>query len=325
MSSEELARLWGREMVARLEKIAAAVFARYDVDFSCARRAGGYTNAVWLAGGLVLRLSVRPGNDKIRREARLAALLPPEVGYPTLVETGETDGHEWSLAREIAGHNLGESWQGLDWSERGSALRQLWKKTQAVHDMDCAVLSGLVGERAWFNSNDLVEAGARLARVAQEGILDTHQADTLREALGRHARAIAGARRVLNHGDLTPDNCIWQNGRLVSLIDFEWAVLAPAELDWNGLVKWALGPDEHSPLEPVVLELAGPVLDGAGARDRLLGYAILLELHMLNDWLDHPEGEGPMETWAPYRRLRSLADGAGGYLAPLMASPRPPF
>ena len=31
-----------------------------------------------------------------------------------------------------------------------------------------------------------------------------------------------------------------------------------------------------------------------------------------------PEGEGPLEQWEPLRRLRALADGAGGYLAPLL-------
>ena len=39
------------------------------------------------------------------------------------------------------------------------------------------------------------------------------------------------------------------------------------------------------------------------------------------DWLDHPEGEGPLEQWEPLRRLRSLADGNQGYLR-LVLTPR---
>lgn len=53
-------------------------------------------------------------------------------------------------------------------------------------------------------------------------------------------------------------------------------------------------------------------------QDLLLGYAILLELWLLQTWLAHPEGEGPLAQWDPLKRLRSLADGMGGYLAPLL-------
>lgn len=31
--------------------------------------------------------------------------------------------------------------------------------------------------------------------------------------------------------------------------------------------------------------------------------------------LDHPEGEGPLETWQPRKRIITLADRQGGYLA----------
>jgi scyllo-inosamine 4-kinase len=64
-----------RQVLARLNKIAAGIFARNGVDFTLAKRTGGWTNVTWLAGGLALRLSARQGDDRIRREARLAALL----------------------------------------------------------------------------------------------------------------------------------------------------------------------------------------------------------------------------------------------------------
>ena len=67
----------------------------------------------------------------------------------------------------------------------------------------------------------------------------------------------------------------------------------------------------------MIKELALPLLTQSGDFDLLMGYAILLELWLLELWLAHPEGEGPLEQWEPLRRLRSLADGKGGYLAPL--------
>lgn len=44
-----------------------------------------------------------------------------------------------------------------------------------------------------------------------------------------------------------------------------------------------------------------------------------MELWLVQLWLAHPEGEGPVEQWDPLRRLRALAGGTGGYLAPLLS------
>jgi len=98
-----------------LEQIAVRIFTQRGIDFSQARRGLGWTNATWIAGGLALRLAKQPGSQRLLREARLAALLPPAVGYPQLVESGETDGLEWVLAREVAGECLGEVWPRLSW------------------------------------------------------------------------------------------------------------------------------------------------------------------------------------------------------------------
>lgn len=315
----------------RLRAIAASIFARRGVDFGAARRAGGWTNATWLAGRFALRLAVQQGQEKIRREAQLASLLPPEVGYPQVVETGVTDGYEWSLSREIPGVNLGEAWRELDWDTRTSALSQLWHKVQAVHGVDIAAAAGLANERAWFNAASAEEAAASAARLAEQGILTPQQVDVLGEALDRFWKALPAAERVLNHGDLTVENALWHEGQVVSLMDFEYAVIAPPELDLNELVKCAFAPGAENDAPPgptaaglqrlrqAAIELAQPVIAHPGGVELLMGYAILLELWMLEDWLAHPEGEGPLEQWQPLRMLVSLANGRGGYLAPVLS------
>jgi scyllo-inosamine 4-kinase len=106
---------------------------------------------------------------------------------------------------------------------------------------------------------------------------------------------------------------------VVALLDFEFAVLAPVQLDLNHLVKCAFGPvDGGQQLRRSVQEIALPLLAAADGRALLLGCAILLEVWLLELWLAHPEGEGPLEEWMPLRRLRSLADGSGGYLSSLL-------
>jgi aminoglycoside phosphotransferase (APT) family kinase protein len=302
----------------RLEKIAAAVFARHAVDFASARRAQGWSNATWLAGGLALRLALQVGNDRLHREARLAALLPDQVAYPPLVEIGETDGFAWVLSREVAGQCLGQVWPELDWTARASALCQLWEKAQSVHSVDACAAAPLARRETWFNSTDASAAEAASRRLLAQGLLSSAQFDHLTAALKRHWLLFAAAVPVLTHGDMSLDNAIWRDGQVVCLLDFEYAALLPVEVDLNMLVSCVFGPDEDQAdcqgLEQArraVADLVAPL----ASPDLLLGYAILKQQWALEDWLAHPEGEGPLEQWDPYRRLRSLADGRGGYLS----------
>lgn len=314
----------------QLEMIATSIFKQYGVDFSTAKRAGGWTNATWLAGGLALRLSVNPGNDKIRREVQMAAMLPATVGYPANIATGVTEGYEWSISKEIPGINLSEAWSAMDWPQRGRAFRQIWEKALAVHLVELGQVEHLARKRAWYNSCDAEEASASMDRLAQQGLFAPRQGRILSEMLDRFWKALPKATSVLNHGDITMDNMLWYHGQVVSLMDFEYAVIAPAELDLNSMLKFVFCPETDNDsfievdqkglqqFQQVVLDMVKPLLTHPNNIDLLLGYAILLEQYILELWLAHPEGEGPLEQWGPYRRLLSLADGHGGYLAPVL-------
>jgi len=319
------------ETMNRLNIIAENIFNRYGVDFAAANRAGGGTNATWLAGGLALRLAVERGRVSIRREAQLAALFPPEVGYPPVLETGETDGYEWSLSKEIPGRNLGEIWPALDWDQRILALRQLWKKVEAVHSVEVAAASRLARKRSLFYAANAQEARAGLTRLLNQKLLSTRQVDILAESLDRFWQALTTATLVLNHGDFTIENALWYEGRVVSLMDFEYAMVAPDELDLNELVKSAFAP--ASVIDPlpdpgkvglermrqVVMELAMPMLFHPGSKDLLMGYAILLEIWNQEDRLAYPPEESDVDQEPINQILGSLADGKGGYLAPILA------
>ena len=60
-----------------------------------------------------------------------------------------------------------------------------------------------------------------------------------------------------------------------------------------------------------------PGFPGAAA-----GYAILLELSMMEDWLAQWDRAESSAAWQPYNTLNALADGSGGYLAPVLAHVR---
>jgi len=240
---------------------------------------------------------------------------------------GTIEGYAWVLSQKLPGSRLGEVWDGLRWRERAIALHGLWHRAQAVHAVPIVDIADLVTGKAWFNATDPDEAEASISRLTQEGIFTQPERQALQDALARFWLALPDALCVLCHGDLTMDNALWHAGEVTALLDFEFAVLATVQLDLNHLVKMAFGPADISTniaeayqLRHAVKELALPILGQPNSDALLPGYAILLQLHLLEAWLAHPEGEGPLDQWAPLRRLRSLADGEWGYLKPLMAS-----
>ena len=147
-------------IVARCARIAARILAHHGADPSTMRREGGWSNATWSAGGMVLRIAIAPGSTRNRREARLASILPPEVGYPPILESGVTEGHEWVLARRIAGRNLGAVWPTLPWDERIAAVRQLWAKAEAIHGVDPALAAAYAGDASQFYAPSRAQAAA---------------------------------------------------------------------------------------------------------------------------------------------------------------------
>jgi scyllo-inosamine 4-kinase len=280
-----------------------------------------------MADDLVLRLSTKKESKNLLHEARLSAFFPSEVGYPHVVETGTTAGYAWTLAKKLPGRSLGDVWDDLSWRERMTALQGLWARAQAVHSVPCKDIATIVSRRAWFNSTNPEEAEVSLTRLTKERIFNKTETFVLRDALAHFWEVLPSAPCVLCHGDLTMDNAVWHEGQVIALLDFEFAVMAPVQLDLNHLVKCAFGPDdavtdmhEAQQLRQAVEQLALPILVEPRSKALLVGYAILLELWLLEEWLAHPEGEGPLEQWGPLRRLRLLADGRGGYLAPLILS-----
>jgi scyllo-inosamine 4-kinase len=309
-----------------LEKIAADLFSQKGVDFAAAKKAGGWTNATWIADGLVLRLSKHPNSDRLRREIQLASFLPLEAGYPAIVDAGVADGFEWCMLKEVPGSNLGDVWPSLDWDERISIVRQIWQRAEAVHSVDTGDVSDIVGTEPWYNATDRKKADASLYLFVQRRILSREQKYVLGEILRDYWKHLPDASRVLNHGDITTENIIYRSGRVVSLLDFEHATLAPIELDLCNCIKMVFepdardntSPDSSSPglkrLQDAVTDLALPVLNHTGGRQLLMGYAVLKEIRHLEDYLLYGSEDADFTQWEPYQRLVSIGSGHGGYL-----------
>lgn len=311
------------------ERIAANIFSNYGLDFKTAARAGGWTNAVWFNGDLALRLSFKKDSDRIGREVRLSKYLPNAIGYPVNIAVGITDGYEWSLSKRIYGNNLSEVWSKLDWKERTEAIRQILRMMELLHNVNISKIENLSSRKAWYTSFNAQETYSCLEKYKYQKIFSAEQIDIFYGILERFWEKHNSMTHVLNHGDITMDNLLWSNGRVVSLLDFEFSVIAPSGLDLHSLINLAFFSDEsdfmsdcntqeYQQYKRDVIELLKPMLVDSSSADLILGYAILYRQRFLEFWFENPEGK--LEELDAYNKLLSLADGEGGYLSEIIYS-----
>ncbi len=314
----------------RQEEIAAEIFSRYDIDFLTARTGNGWTNKTWLAGGLVLRLSVTQNGSRLHREVELSKILPDIVGYPVNIATGVTDGYEWSLSREISGTNLREVWASMTWQQRKKGFRQAFDILQAVHSADINKAKGMAAERAWYSSFRREEALLGTEDLVKKNVINHVQGRVLTDILNRFFTCLPKAEKVLNHGDMTMDNMIWNDTGIASLLDFEHAVIAPAQLDLYSLLRFGFGPETVGDVadtpksndlidfQTEMIHMTKPMLNSQEDVDLLLGFAILISQRRMEIWLENTEEKNGYRHWEPFRCLESLSDGRGGFFAPFL-------
>jgi scyllo-inosamine 4-kinase len=304
---------------AVVQALAAQVVTQYGGDLSRMRRALGYSNATWVGGGLAVRISKSPVVGDMAAETALVRAVPPEVGHPRILDVGTIEGHDWIVTEEVRGQNLRDAWPTLSPEARRQAIRELWARVRVVHDATPS-LRGLVDSHGGFiPAPDDATAAAVRGSIAL-GLTDVQQA-RLHEIIGGYYRAAAVVEHVVNHGDLALMNAIW-DGEVVALLDFEFAVLGPVEIDLCRLVSEALFSEDARRTDPnagaVAFAIAARHADPLHGRELLLGAAVLDQLRDLEIWLARDRTEDRLENWRPDLLLTGLLDADGGYLEPAL-------
>lgn len=316
----------------KYEKIAADIFRQYGLGFETAERAGGWTNAVWLNGDFALRLSKETNSDKIRREIERSRTLPLSVGYPKNIATGVNDGYEWSLSERVQGNVLSSVWNDLNWTEKAKAVKQILNIIHGVHSVSVNAIEHITLKTAWYNTFEKEKSLADIERYKMTKIFTPEQCHVLNDILERFYKWSTVVSPVLCHGDITVDNLLWNDGNVISLLDFEHSVIAPRQLDIHSIVNLALIPYDEilstdvillSNERPEIQEYAAkmiplfkPYLSEQSEKDLFMGYNVLFRQRFLEFWLDEPGKD--IKQCDAYQKLLSLSDGNGGYLSVLL-------
>ncbi len=211
-------------------------------------RASSVTNEVWLSDRYVVRVNRQP-NQRLRREAALGPLLPPEVGYPAIEAYGGQLGADWLIVHRVPGLPLSRCWPTMTRDERRRAVGQLADMLRALHRFDCpddlpTIEAPQLLRSDTFRAVDpLLEA---LGRVAALPHIDAGFVDQLRDLVLSTCSVIEPFdERTFVHGDLTFENVLWDGHVVTALLDFEWSRRAPADIELDILLRFASYPYLH--------------------------------------------------------------------------------
>ncbi len=189
-------------------------------------------------------------NNRLYREALIAAVLPAEVGYPTIVAHGGGRGEDWLVAERVPGRPLAHVWPDLTEDQRHAAVDQLAERLVALHRTRAPADLPPIE-----HAPQLLEVGAHdptgpvVAALHQAMRLEHVDPAMLAEAAEMVARLapalVPFEADTLVHGDVTFENVLWHEGEVTALLDVEWARPGPRDLDLDILLRCAAYPQLH--------------------------------------------------------------------------------
>jgi aminoglycoside phosphotransferase len=213
------------------------------------QRVSSVTNEVWLTPTHAVRVNRRASN-RLYREALVAASLPPEVGYPTVVAHGGGRGEDWLVTERVPGEPLAHVWPVLCDTDRYQAVEQLATRLAALHATPAPA-----GLPPIENAPQLIEVGAAdpagpvVAALRQAMHLPHVDPLMLANAVDLVIELapvlVPFEANTLVHGDVTFENVLWHQGQITALLDVEWARPGPRDLDLDILLRCSAYPQLH--------------------------------------------------------------------------------
>ncbi len=286
-------------------------------------------NEVWMADALVVRLSCKP-EQRLRREASLARLLPPGVGYPPIVAYGAEIGSEWLILRRLSGLPLSRCWPHMGNDARRNAITQLAGRLRLIHGTATPALPPLrdLPQPIDPAPSPTMAVARLMSALERAGRLPHVDKGLMAEAADFVAVTAPVLEpfngRTLIHGDLTFENVLWdpRTEELTAVLDFEWARGAPRDMELDVLLRFIAYPELHVAPDyaatthaddyrqvPFWLADVYPELFSAPRQlDRCRLYAIAWDVREILQFPPLADA-GRLDGRHPYRRIQATLSG----------------
>lgn len=213
------------------------------------QRVSSVTNEVWLSPDHAVRVN-RGRGDRLAREAKLAATLPVEVGYPRVLAHGRGSGQDWLVMERVPGEPLAHLWPEMAPVVRRHAVRQIASRLAALHRTEAPEDLPAVDDPPQLLQPSATDPVApvlgalhQAARLPNVDPILIHDAGELVKTAAESLLPVDAT--TLVHGDVTFENVLWANGEVTALLDVEWARPGPADLDLDVILRCCAYPHLH--------------------------------------------------------------------------------
>ncbi|HEX7166236.1 MAG TPA: phosphotransferase [Acidimicrobiales bacterium] len=233
---------------ATTEPAIREILASLGLSASGLRWIESYSHSAWATDDVVVRYRIIGPTGRLTHEASVAAVLPPEALYPTVVASGCWGHDDWLVTERIPGESLIGAWPRMSVDERESTTHELARAVQALHGSPAQHLIPpcLFGGAPVVARSDFV---ATLADVARRASAErpTDACERVVRTLDQYADAIDDDADVMAHHDLEFGQCLWRDGHLVGVVDLEMAHANTADWDVARLLGMCADPKSAAP------------------------------------------------------------------------------
>ncbi len=207
-----------------------------------------WSNDTWVTDSFVLRVCWRGDRARLLREHALLAALPAWIPHAEVCAAGHAGDLTWMALRRMVGERVDLVWPRLSGSQRRDAVSSLGAALDALHRwIPPPELRQLIGRAsAPVRATREAIVGSAIVPLPVPRLfplldwidqlpgMDAGLARRMRRRLGQLQAVISGrefADGVVVHADAHLANVLWHEGRVVGLLDFEWARIGPPDLE----------------------------------------------------------------------------------------------
>lgn len=211
---------------------------------------GGQVNQVFLVGGAyVVRIGEREdAYERLKNETELMQSLEGQFPAPRVLAFGQAEGRVYQVQTYVKGKKLYKVWKDLTPREQEGIAEQIGAALQVLHARSFAQFGiGRADARHYSTWADFIAAHL------QETLEDIRHyrfqmeagfVEMALEYIDAHKHVLAGGTPTLVHGDLTMVNILAEGGKMTALLDFEYALQAPADYELWTMEAFCLYPND---------------------------------------------------------------------------------